>query len=108
MSENMEKFRSMDGTDAEIETPYIKITFQHGPVPEVGINGCRVEDVIEVLVQKLLDFQGRDLACEENAQALYHLEMAREAMLLRQKRRLEQGVINTREPHKPATKAEAK
>jgi hypothetical protein len=108
MSENMEKFRSMDGTDAIIDKPFINITFQHGPVPEVGVNGCRVEDVIEVLVQKLLDFQGRDLACDENAQALYHLEMAREALLLRRKRREEQGVINTRDPHKSAAKAETK
>lgn len=108
MSENMEKFRSMDGSEAVSEAPYIQIKFQHGPVPEVGVNGCRVEDVIEVLVKKLLDFQGRDLACEENAQALYHLEMAREALLLRRKRREEQGVLNTREPHKSAAEAEVK
>lgn len=101
MSENMEKFRSMDGTDAIVDQEYIKIIFQHGSPREVGINGCRIEDVIEVLVQRLLDFQGRDMACEENAKALYHLEEAREALLLRRKRREQQGVLGLRAPHKP-------
>jgi len=100
MSENMEKFRSMDGSDAIVDQPYIKIIFQHGSPREVGINGCRIEDVIEVLVQRLLDFQGRDMACEENAQALYHLEEAREALLLRRRRREQQGVLGLRAPHK--------
>lgn len=99
MSENMEKFRSMDGSDALVDQPFIKIVFQHGPPEQVGLNGCRIEDVIEVLVQRLLDFQGRDLACEENATALYHLEAAREALLTRRRRRELQGVIATREAH---------
>lgn len=99
MSENMEKFRSMDGSNAKIETDFINITFQHGPPAEVGINGCRIEDVIELLVQRLLDFQGRELACKENEDALYHLELAREALLLRRRRREAQGVLSTREAH---------
>lgn len=100
MSEQMEKFRSLDGSEAVVEKDFIKIIFQHGNPNEVGVNGCGIEDVINVLVDRLLDFQGRDLACEENAQALYHLEMARESLLLRRKRREEQGVLGTREPHK--------
>lgn len=134
MGENMEKFRHLDGSDAVIDEPFIKITFQHGHPQEVGVNGCRIEDVIDVLIQliqnddkypavdepfikirfrrgrpgedesegalfedvidvlvnKLLTFQGRDLACEENATALYHLDCARESLLL-QRRRLESG-----------------
>jgi hypothetical protein len=39
------------------------------------------------------------LACEENATALYHLEMAREALMLRRRRREQQGVLNTPEHH---------
>ncbi|HVL38578.1 MAG TPA: hypothetical protein VM328_04220 [Fimbriimonadaceae bacterium] len=100
MSEQMEKFRHMDGSEAVVDRPFIKITFQHGHPSEVGINGCRIEDVIDVVVEKLLDFQGRDLACQENADALYHLDLAREALMLRRRRREQQGVIYTQEPHR--------
>jgi hypothetical protein len=99
MGENMEKYRHIDGSDALVETEFIRIMFQHGSPKEVGINGCRVEDVIDIITQKLLDFQGRELACEENATALYHLQMAREALLLRRRRREQQGVLGERESH---------
>jgi len=103
MSENMEKFRHIDGSEAIIEQDYIKVTFQHGGTPDVvGTNGCRIEDVIEVLQQKLLDFQGRELQCEENATALYHLDLAREALLNRRRLREQQGVIGSRATHESA------
>ena len=99
MSENMEKFRSLDGSEALIVRPFIHIVFQHGHPNEVGINGCRIEDVIDVAVDRLLDFQGRNLACEENAEALEHLYLAREAMTKRKRRREEQNVLNTQKAH---------
>ncbi len=115
MSENMEKFRSMDGSEALVTRPFIEIVFQHGHPKAVGINGCRVEDVIDVAVDRLLDFQGRDLSCEENAQALEHLFHAREALLKRKRLRENQGVVNSDRPHRSvdsagyvlATRAEA-
>jgi hypothetical protein len=100
MSENMEKFRSLDGSEALVVRPFIQIVFQHGHPNEVGINGCRVEDVIDVAVDRLLDFQGRNLSCDENAEALEHLYLAREALVRRKRRREQQGVINTQAPHK--------
>lgn len=100
MSENMEAFRSLDGSAAHIKTEYMDIVFQHGAPDEVGINGCRIEDVIDQLIKRLLDFQGRSLACEENAEALNHLELASEALVKRRRRREQQGVIGTREPHR--------
>jgi hypothetical protein len=106
MSENMEKFRSLDGSHALVDLPFIRIIFQHGSPSSVGVNGCSIEDVIEVLVQRLLDFQGRSLACEENATALYHLEEAREALLLRRRRRQEQGVLGFNQPHKATDPAQ--
>lgn len=95
----MEKFRHLDGSMSIVEKPHIKIVFQHGDPEQVGVNGCRIEDIIDVLTEKLLDFQGRDLACEENATALYHLDLAREALLLRRRRREKQGKLGTREKH---------
>lgn len=100
MSENMEKFRSLDGSEALVVRPFIQIVFQHGHPNEVGVNGCRVEDVIDVAVDRLLDFQGRNLACEENAEALEHLHQAREALLKRKRRREQQGVTNQQIPHR--------
>ncbi|MBX3113365.1 MAG: hypothetical protein KF824_10955 [Fimbriimonadaceae bacterium] len=100
MSENMEKFRHLDGNMAVVESEYMRIVFQHGDPADVGINGCRIEDVLDVIVEKLLDFQGRDLSCEENATALYHLDLAREALLLRRRRREMQGLIGKRDKHK--------
>ncbi|MBL8067164.1 MAG: hypothetical protein JNM28_01825 [Armatimonadetes bacterium] len=99
MSENMEKFRHLDGNMAVVDQEFVKITFQHGDPAEAGVNGCRIEDVIDILVEKLLDFQGRDLTCEENATALYHLDLAREALLLRRRRRENQGLIGQRAKH---------
>lgn len=99
MSVNMEAWRSMDGSEGFVCLPFIHLIFQRGPVHEVGVNGTRVEDVIEVLTQRLLDHQGRELACEENAIALEHLEKAREALMVRRRRRLDQGRLNTPEHH---------
>lgn len=99
MSENMDKFRHIDGSEAVVEKPFISVVFQHGHPSEVGINGCRVEDVIEVAAEKLLDFQGRDLRCEENAEALEHLFLAREALLNRRRMRQQQQVYGTQLPH---------
>lgn len=105
MSENMDKFRSLDGSSALIDQPFIKIVFQHGHPNEVGINGCRIDDVLEIVVARLLDFQGRDLACAENAEALEHLHLAREALLKRRRIREQQGVINTQKAHESGTTA---
>lgn len=99
MGENMEKFRHLDGSEAVVDLPHVKIVFQHGHPQEVGVNGVRVEDVIDVLVDKLLAFQGRELACEENAKALEHLDKARDALLVRRRRRESQGVLGRNKAH---------
>ena len=101
----MEKWRHIDGSDAIVENPFMRVVFQHGNPNEVGINGCRVEDLIEVVIQKLLDFQGRDLACEENHVALEHLVDAQEALVARRRRREEQGVIGSAKKHLSSDKS---
>lgn len=95
----MERWRHLDGSSAQLNTEFVQIKFQHGNPTEVGANGVSVEDVIEILVQKLLDFQGRELGCLENAVALWHLDAAQEALLQRRKKRADQGVLGTRDPH---------
>lgn len=99
MSENMERWRHLDGASARVDTEFVKIDFQHGNPQEVGTNGVTIEDVIEILVQKILDFQGRELACLENAVTLWHLDAAQEALHQRRRRREEQGVLGTKNAH---------
>ena len=99
MSANMEKWRHIDGSEALVDKPHMRIEFQRGDPKAVGSNGCSIEDVIEVLIQKLLDFQGRDLACRENAVALWHLAEAQEALVARANARERQGVRGTKDPH---------
>lgn len=107
MSENMEAWRSLDGSNGFVCKPFIHIIFQRGSVHDAGVNGCRIEDVIEVLQNQILDHQGRTLACEENAEALLHLDLAREALLKRRRRRSEQGVLNQPEKHESICKEPA-
>lgn len=95
----MEKWRSIDGSDGFVCEHFVHIIFQRGAVHDVGLNGCRIEDVIEILQNRLLDHQGRSLACPENAEALQHLDLAREALLNRRRMREAQGVLNTAIPH---------
>lgn len=99
MNDEAGKPRHMDGSPAAVETEFIRVTFQHGPPHDVGVNGCRLEDVVDILTEKLLDFQSRALACAENDTALYHIGLAKEALELRRKRREQQGVIGTDAPH---------
>lgn len=78
---------------------FIQIRFQEGPVPRVGVNGCRVEDVIEVLIEQLEQYQEGPLECVENAHALIALRKAKQQMVLRRERREQQGVLNTHQQH---------
>lgn len=82
-----------------IEAPYVRVVFQRGFPSDVGINGCRVDDVIRVAIDKLESYQLGELACEENAEALRYLKLARQTMAARIQRRKEQGVLNTMCPH---------
>ena len=95
----MEAWRHLDGSDSRVDREFLHVVFQHGNPAEVGVNGCSVEDVIESLIHKLLDFQGRELQCEENATALWHLSAAQDALQLRRRRREDEGVLGTLQPH---------
>lgn len=78
---------------------FISIKFQEGPIPEVGVNGAHIEDVIDLLVERLRGFNEGPLRCRENSLAITHLEEAGNWLLRRQVNRLEQGVQGTMQPH---------
>ena len=79
----------------------ISITWQDGPVmgSHRRPNGAFVEDVAAALIERIAWYQGEPdsegngrFACEENAIALEHLRLAHEALMVRTRRRMEQGV----------------
>ena len=80
--------------------PYARIKFQCGPIAEVGINGCSIEDVIDVLAPRLEGFQRGSFRCRENALAITKLEEAKHWLLERTRKRQEQGVEGYNLAHK--------
>lgn len=71
------------------------ISFQNGPIGEVGFNGLSGEALLAIQIDRLRSFQAGKFACRENAIVLTHLE---EALMWLQKRtrdRLARGVEGT-------------
>ena len=99
MSDTLASPRHLDGSIATYQSDFINVKFQHGDPLMEGVNGCRIDDVLDLLVEKLLDFQGRSLSCQENERALYHLGLAKEALNLRRKFREQQGLLGTAANH---------
>ena len=81
---------------------YIDITFQHGPIQDVGVNGAQIEDVLDILISRLRAFnqEGSPTRCRENSLAITHLEEAKNWLVSRTLKRVEQGVEGYQIPHK--------
>jgi len=99
MSREAKIKESLDGSESIVCQPFIHVLFQRGSTKQVGVNGCRIEDLIEVASVKLEDHQSRGLACDENTTALKHLALAKNALLLRRNRREKQGVLDSKKAH---------
>ncbi len=99
MNDELTKIPGALGFGEVMEKPFLRVVFQRGLPQEVGINGCRVEDVIDVAVERIRDYQYGPLACQENEDALRHLLAARESLAIRMRRRAQQGVLNTMARH---------
>lgn len=76
------------------QTP-LGLTFQHGPIKEVGTNGITQEVLLAILIDRLEGFQSGPYACPENAAALLHLMQARDSLHDRTKARVARGVEGT-------------
>ncbi len=87
------------GTGEIVELPYIRVVYQCGLPKDAGVNGCRIDDVIDVALFKLDQFQKGPLACEENAEAIRYLKLAKQSLAQRIQRRQVQGVLNTMSRH---------
>ena len=51
-----------------------EVFFQKGPIKENGVNGCHHEDLIAIVIDRLMDFQASQYSCRENAIAITKLE----------------------------------
>lgn len=71
------------------------ITFQHGTLPEVGINGVTVEALIAICVDQLQQFQAGPFSSKHNACAITHLQEAKMWLDERTRERQARGVEGT-------------
>lgn len=82
--------------------PAATIYFQRDPIALVGINGCQVDDVIQVAIDRLTELQTRNngaWACDENFHSIEHLREALRGQQERTRRRLAAGTEGTHEGH---------
>lgn len=71
------------------------IQFQNGPIKEVGVNGVTDQSLAALLIDRLRGFQAGQYACENNAEALAHLEAYMECSKRRTLARISRGVEGT-------------
>lgn len=76
-STEFEEARKYEILSSDITAPshtvFGSIAFQNGPIKEVGVNGCHIEDLILICVDRLCYFQSTEYSCEENAAAINSL-----------------------------------
>jgi hypothetical protein len=77
------------------EKVFGKMSFQNGPVPESGVNGLMIEDLLDICAHRLDCFQSGPFVHPKNGAALDHVIAARKALNDRTKERLERGVEGT-------------
>jgi len=98
---NHEAQEAMDGSPAAVRDAagYINIRFQCGPVKEVGVNGTSIENVLELLIERLRGFQKGPFSCRENAVAITKMEEAAMWLEKRTQARVKAGVEGTNQAH---------
>lgn len=69
-----------------------EIRFQNGPIQEVGVNGVQQEDLLAIVIDRLITFQAGPFANSYNASALEHSQIALKALQQRTVDRLARGV----------------
>ncbi len=74
---------------------FASVTFQDGPIGEVGVNGCHHEDLLTMVMHRLQWFQTGEYACQANEDAIGHIQRALHALGLRTLERQERGVEGT-------------
>lgn len=77
---------------------FINIQLQDGPIGEVGVNGCQIDDVVEWCRDTIQAFNTKEdgkFACAENVEAIDYLNQALAALKQRTTRRIMDGTEGT-------------
>lgn len=74
---------------------HCEITFQDGPIMEVGVNGVSNEALLAIVIDRLQGFQSGDYRCRENAIALTKIEEAMHWLHARTRDREALGIEGT-------------
>lgn len=69
-----------------------RLSFQNGPISEVGVNGVTQEALLSIVIDRLRAFQAGPFSCRENALALTKIEEAQHWLLHRTQSRMARGV----------------
>jgi hypothetical protein len=77
------------------ETELTTVRFQNGPVLENGINGCHIEDLLNIVAHRLACFQTSQYACNENLAALTDVRSALSHLASRTQKRVARGIEGT-------------
>lgn len=85
-------------TGEEFEGDIISIRFQNGPILELGVNGCMVEDLIEICIDRIDWFQRGEFPVHYNNLAMKDLKSALGNLTDRTKNREERRVEGTYQP----------
>lgn len=73
------------------------LSFQKGPIKEVGVNGITNEALLAILIDRMEGFQKGKFKCVDNQIALEHMKVALEALQDRTRERMLRGVEGTHE-----------
>lgn len=74
---------------------FADIHFQEGPAKEYGVNGCHNEDLLAIVIHRLQGFQSGAYRCDDNEDAISHIECALEMLAARTLERNKRGVEGT-------------
>jgi hypothetical protein len=74
------------------------ISWQRGPINVAGRNGAFLIEVMEACHSQLEYFQNSAYSCQENIEALEHLDKAIQSIKSRRSRREAEGTLGTHQP----------
>lgn len=72
-----------------------QVYFQKGPIQETGVNGCQNEDLLFMVLHRLVEAQKGTYHCEENRWAIHFIKKALLQLEQRTNERKRRGVEGT-------------
>lgn len=78
----------------QVDADGVRFTGQKGPIKDVGLNGCQIDDMI-VFARKTLEAFNQHVSSRETAIAITKLQEAEHWLLARTRNREKRGVEGT-------------